>query len=522
MDRHDVLIVGAGPSGLVLAIALAKAGVRPRIIDRKPGTSAESRALGVQARTLEFYRQLGFADRIVDRGVQVEDIVVRQNGRIAARLDVKDFGAGTSPYPFILCYPQDDHEKVLEQQLNATGVQVEWGTELVDMTDADAGIIATVSRDNGPAEPCVAGYVCGADGARSAVRKHMKVEFAGSTADDTYFVADVVATGRAVQDASPANAFSFCLNSRDFMLVLPARSSGTHRLIGLLPESVAGRDGVTFDDIRATVEAATDTRVEVVNWFSTYRVHHRVADRFRVGRAFLLGDAGHIHSPLGGQGMNTGIADAVNLAWKLAAVVQGRADTALLDTYEPERIAFARSLVATTDRMFGLVNGLGLRNRLVRRILFRGVIPALLGRAATRRAVFRKISQSLVTYRDGELSRGRAGRVRGGDRLPWIPLRDGHDNFEPLRSLDWQVHVYGAASDGLRREADRAALALHQFDWTAQMAEAGLARDALYLVRPDGYIAVADTDHHALPAYLRAVRVQPRTASHDLGTEQVA
>ena len=130
-----------------------------------------------------------------------------------------------------------------------------------------------------------------------------------------------------------------------------------HRLIGLVPDELSGRDDVTFEDIQPFAEKLTGVHVTKVNWFSSYRVHHRVAEHFRVGRAFLLGDAGHIHSPAGGQGMNTGIGDAVNLAWKLAAVLQGRADSAILDTYEPERIAFARSLVATTDRAFQLMAG---------------------------------------------------------------------------------------------------------------------------------------------------------------------
>src|SRR5207249_9237714 len=160
--------------------------------------------------------------------------------------------------------------------------------------------------------------------------------------------------------------------------------------------------------------------VERVNWFSTYRVHHRVAARFRRGRAFVLGDAAHIHSPVGGQGMNTGIGDAVNLAWKLAAVLHGRADEALLDSYEPERIAFARRLVATTDRAFTGVTSRGAIARLVRLDLVPLLIPPLFELATVRRFIFRTVSQTSVNYRGSSLSEGRAGAVHGGDRLPWV------------------------------------------------------------------------------------------------------
>jgi hypothetical protein len=234
--------------------------------------------------------------------------------------------------------------------------------------------------------------------------------------------------------------------------------------------------------------------VRHVNWFSTYRVHHRVADRFREGRAFLVGDAAHIHSPVGGQGMNTGIGDAVNLAWKLAAVVHGRADASLLDSYEPERIAFARRLVETTDRAFTGVTSSGYLARFVRLSLVPVLIPLLFRSTTVRRLMFRTISQTAVNYRESALSEGPAGHVRGGDRLPWVNAESpgvDADNFTPLTSLDWQVHVYGEASTEIRTMCDRRKLPLHVFAWRPAMRRAGLRRNAVYLVRPDGYVALA-------------------------------
>jgi len=165
--------------------------------------------------------------------------------------------------------------------------------------------------------------------------------------------------------------------------------------------------------------------VEKVHWFSTYRVHHRVADHFGRGRAFLLGDAAHVHSPVGGQGMNTGIGDAINLAWKLAAVLQRRADATLLASYEPERIAFARRLVNTTDRAFTFASRDGALARYVRVDAMPLLMPRLMARASVKRYLFRTVSQTLIRYRGGPLAEGRAGRVRGGDRLPWVPADGG-------------------------------------------------------------------------------------------------
>ena len=203
--------------------------------------------------------------------------------------------------------------------------------------------------------------------------------------------------------------------------------------------------------------------VNRVNWFSTYRVHHRVADRFRRGRVFLLGDAAHVHSPVGGQGMNTGIGDAVNLSWKLAAALRG-ASPSILDSFEPERIAFARRLVASTDRAFTVATSPGGIARFMRIAVVPRLLPMLARFTAVRRYMFRTVSQTAINYRATPLSQGAAGNVQAGDRLPWVPptgaAAESGDNFTPLESLDWQVHVYGPCA---RRSATYASGAAWRF-----------------------------------------------------------
>jgi len=224
------------------------------------------------------------------------------------------------------------------------------------------------------------------------------------------------------------------------------------------------------------------------NWFSTYRSHHRVAEHFRKGRAFIAGDAGHVHSPVGGQGMNTGIGDAVNLAWKLADMLRARAGTGVLDTYEEERIAFARLLVATTDRAFTLVSGRRVSSQLFRSFLVPHLVPFLMGFSRVRKEAFRALSQTRINYRGSALGAGAAGDVHGGDRLPWV---ESADNFAPLASLDWQIHVYGTATAPLCAFADARSLPVFAFPWNTDAEAAGFAEDATYLVRPDAYVGYA-------------------------------
>jgi hypothetical protein len=212
--------------------------------------------------------------------------------------------------------------------------------------------------------------------------------------------------------------------------------------------------------------------------------------------------------------MNTGIGDAVNLAWKLAAVLQGRATAALLDSYEPERIAFARRLVGTTDQAFTGVTSSGAIARIVRLDLVPFFMPSLFAFPAVRRFMFRTVSQTSVNYRGSSLSEGRAGKVHGGDRLPWVKAAsscDGADNFTPLRSLEWQVHVYGDAGPDIRSLCEGRKLPMHVFPWRSEMRGSGLRRNAVYLVRPDGYVALADPDGRgaAVSSYLDSRELRP-------------
>ncbi|MES2307021.1 MAG: FAD-dependent monooxygenase [Gemmatimonadota bacterium] len=496
-----VLIVGAGPTGLALALWLTRLGVAVRIIDKtaEPGTT--SRALAVQARTLEFYQQLGFADQVVDAGLEIAGINLWSRGKQVTHVPLTGLGAGLSRFSFPLIYPQDAHEKLLIAQLASLGVHVERETTLLRFREHATGVSATIGHADGREEEMEAAYIAGCDGAHSTVREALGIGFPGGTYSGYFYVADVEAGNQAYP-----NQISVDIDDGTFLAIFPLTSSGHLRLIGTAPEQ-HGR-ALTFDDVKGRAVDSMQLDIAAVNWFSTYRVHHRVADHFRSGRAFLLGDAAHVHSPVGGQGMNTGIGDAVNLSWKLASVLNGKAASSLLASYEPERIAFARLLVATTDRAFTVVTDPSGWANFVRLRLFPLVAPWITRIPAVRRRLFRTVSQLIVSYRDSALSAGAAGEVHGGDRLPWVDLGGGRDNFAPLQSLGWQVHIYGHVPDALRAECGALGLNVHGFDWEPKMAEAGLKQAALYLVRPDGYVGLADeqADPATLRQYVETVR----------------
>ena len=475
---NDVLIVGAGPTGLVLALWLAKLGVDVRIIDKTLAPGTTSRALAVQARTLELYRQLDMAGTVVARGHKVAAVNLWVKGKAAARLAFETVGADLTPYAFLQIFPQDEHERLLIERLGDLGVSVERQTELVAYTDeggpssrasaTSKGASRSARRASSPAATAPLGRAPN-DG-RRVPRRNLSADL-------------LCRRCRRQRSRSRWRAAHRSRRSR-FPRGLPVGRAGRARLIGTVRDERADHaDTLRFEDV--SDRAITNLKVKVgnVNWFSTYHVHHRVTEHFRKGRAFLLGDAAHIHSPAGGQGMNTGIGDAINLAWKLEAVLARHAPDSLLDSYELERIGFARRLVSTTDRVFTLATADGAIADIVRTRVAPVLFPAAISFEAVREFIFRTVSQITLNYRGGPLSAGVAGHVHGGDRLPWAAI-DGSDNFASLAAMTWQVHVYGTARADLIAWCTDNDVSLHTFDWQSGYEAAGLGRNALYLLDP--------------------------------------
>ena len=356
MNHTDVLIVGAGPTGLTAATILARYGVDVRIIDTKAGPVKESRALGVQARTLELWDKLGLAAQAVRDGQQVNAVNLLTK-RTLKHTNAQPFlmldrgGSNVTPYPFMLVYEQNKTERMLLNDLHAHGTTVMWNTELVSLVQRTDSVDVTLRTADGQEETVRACYVIGADGVHSFVRRTLDVGFDGATYAESLFIADVD-----MHWSLPRDTFYLQMPRHGLLAFFPMRGDGyTHdqyRIIGRLPREWAHKEHITHTDLQQLLNRYSVVHASVTNvrWTSTYRIHKRMAAQFRIHRVFLVGDAAHIHSPAGGQGMNTGIQDAWNLAWKVALVVRGEAQAILLNSYEPERMPIARTLLNGTDQ----------------------------------------------------------------------------------------------------------------------------------------------------------------------------
>ncbi|GCE10058.1 FAD-dependent monooxygenase [Dictyobacter aurantiacus] len=499
----DVLIVGAGPTGLMLACWLARLGIHPMVIEKKAGLTSESRAVGVQARTLETYDMLGIVDRALPQGVPVKEMNLLINRRLVGRVKMGEIGKGLSPYPYFFVMSQDRTERLLFEAFTEQAGQVRWETTIGDLVQDEQGVNVELQRADGKSERVRARYVCGCDGASSQVRHALNLDFPGGTYPQHFYVADALITS-----PQPEGVISISIDGDRFHALFPMPGPNHYRVLGYVPPELTDKTDLTFEDVRSTFEDSMGAQVAKVFWFSTYNTHHRIAEHFQRGRVFLLGDAAHIHSPAGGQGMNTGLMDASNLGWKLAAVLQGEAGERLLASYEPERMAFAHLLVATTDRVFTAASSPTLRARLFRSAIVAPLFSGLSQLPQMRRWFFGTISQTRLNYRHSPMSRGAASLVQAGDRLPWVKCSDGSSNYDALCTLKVHLQVYGTVSpeiEGFTREHPE--VPVKQFSFTPEAARAGLQEGACYLLRPDGYVAYASPQFSSeeLLAYLRDV-----------------
>jgi 2-polyprenyl-6-methoxyphenol hydroxylase-like FAD-dependent oxidoreductase len=496
----DVLVVGAGPTGLMLANQLGRRGVRVLLVDRHSGPARETRALGVQARTLEIYAHLGIVEEALELGKRTGAANLWAQGRRTARVPVGDIGRDLSPYPFILILGQDDNERLLGEALRNWGLAVQWTTELVGLTQESDRVIATLRQPDGTTREVTTAWVAGCDGAHSAVRELNGIAFQGAPYEHVFFVADTQMTGPMVPDE--LNVYLW----RDgFHLFFPMRGTDHWRLVGIVPPALRGRDDLTLDEVIPSIrrEAGAGLSFQKCTWFSTYRIHHRRAERFRRGRCFLLGDAAHIHSPVGAQGMNTGLQDAYNLGWKLALVVSGAAGPALLDSYEVERIPVARRLLSTTDRAFALVVSDTTVAGLLRTRVLANMMALAMRIGRVRKVAFRTISQIGISYRASPLSETLPGlpdtAPRAGDRFPWLRLRlspngPAEDLFRALDDTRFILILIGqpAPPGGVSGLGDRLRTLEIPGDPAneRELARARVPRPAFYLLRPDGHIGL--------------------------------
>ncbi len=508
-DRSPVLIVGAGPTGLTLACELLLHDVVPRVIDEGEGPTPpnESRALGVQARTLEHLDFLGVADPMLQHGKRICGVNLHEKGRITGRFQF-DFEGLNTPYPFLLSLSQGHTERFLIERLRELGGRVEWKTELADLRRNSGGATLRINGPNGTKTSHGTDWVIGCDGASSTVRHQLDLNFTGTEYPQNFHLADLYLDW----DLEPDEAH-LLITDKGFVPAIPLPESGLWRLVdATAPPEMEGEPAM-LERFRMLLDEAGwgEDVLGATEWVSSFRIHRRMVDQFRHGRVFLAGDAAHIHSPVGGQGMNTGIHDAVNLGWKLALVANGKAEGRLLDSYGVERLPVARQVLRATDwatRAVTVENPLAryLRNK----ILGWSTRSNFLVRRATR-----TISELGLGYQNSPLGGDEwswNGGIRPGERVPDGSLRD--DNGREIRLFDvlrgggftllWfqgtgedsppVFEAVGAERDWLQlyrvsaarnHAGDKNTL----IDPDGQLHHRfGARRGGLYVIRPDGYV----------------------------------
>ena len=499
----DVLVVGAGPTGLMLANQLARRGVRVQIIDRHAGPSLQTRALGVQARTMEIYAKLGIVDHALELGKRGTGADIWARGRRMARVPLSEAGQDATPYPFILILGQDDNERIMGDHLSELGVSVQWNTELAGLAQEPDGVTATLKLGDGTSQNIRVPWVAGCDGARSAVRELSGITFPGAPYEHVFFVADVEMTGTMVPEE--VNVY---LWSQGFHLLFPMRGKDHWRIVGILPPALRDKGDVEFETVIPSLrnESGAELSFKNCTWFSTYRIHHRSASRFRDRRCFLLGDAAHIHSPVGAQGMNTGLQDAYNLAWKLALVIKGQARAALLDSYEEERIPVAQRLLDTTDRAFKLIVADNWFAGILRTNILARIAAFAMSRKNIQRFAFRTVSQIGIHYRKSSLSKSLQGlpdaAPRSGDRFPWLRLKlhaggPVEDLYQKLDDTRFNLIVIRQPSPDQAAVGLGGLLSICEIPSDpineAELARQHLSQPSFYLVRPDGHVGLCGT-----------------------------
>lgn len=522
----DVLVVGAGPTGLMAAMLLARRGVRVRIVDARTEGSRESRAFAIQARTMELFQQIGLVDAFLDRGIINPGIDFFVGGRRVGGFDYDRAASPDTPYPFIFLLPQAQTEAILIEDLVRHGVTVERGVTVTGL-DQDVDDVTALANDgSGGTMRIRARYVVGADGAHSAVRKALGLAFEGAKYAPTFLLADCRITWPADSDLDH-DRFRVFLHGDSVALFLPMDGIRCSRVMATDHSGrvEAGGEAATHLDLpeleRAFSEASgLAVRLSDPVWTTRYRVHHRGVDHYDRGRAFLAGDAAHIHSPAGGQGMNTGLQDAANLAWKLAAVIRDGAPADLLDTYDAERRPVGRQVVETSDRMFTAVAGQTGWEATIRDWLARPVTAAISRLDAVQHRAFRRLGQLEIAYpagryvEDGASGFGPAG-PQVGHRAPNAALTRDRSLFDLTTGYGFTVlamsrkalerdvrHRLLDGLDALRRDGVAVHLVARNAVGRDGRSVAAISPDAfdryglrerdgqaIYVIRPDGYVA---------------------------------
>jgi 2-polyprenyl-6-methoxyphenol hydroxylase-like FAD-dependent oxidoreductase len=498
MREIPVLIIGAGPTGLMMASQLAIQDVPFIIVDKDPAATTESRAIGLQARSMEVFSQMGIVDKFLEGGYAAKGVNFVAKGKVRAHVPLETFGRNLTKYPYVFMHEQSKTEKNFLDFLKKHDKHVTYDTEVLSLTQHENEIEAVLKHKDGKEETILAAWVVGADGAHSLVRHTLGIPFAGNTYKQSLFVMDCK-----VETDLPTDELTAMFSEHSFAAVFPM-ANHRWRIVGQLPDELNNKEAITFEDIEKDFakRMQVDMKLSDCSWISMYHSHHRCVNTFQKGNFFLLGDAAHIHSPVGAQGMNTGLQDAYNLAWKLAFVYKKFANPNLLETMTEERIAFAHKLVQTVDRLFSIVVAENKLERNFRLYIAPKVIHFLIKHKKTSNFLFRTISQIGISYRHGPLAQNASfgefpkDAPVPGDRLPYVLFEENKNIQDVITPLTMHLLVF--SSDEKELEILKGAIKPYKesikvttlpFSEKTKILyqEFGLQK-GYYLVRPDMYI----------------------------------
>ena len=469
-----VLIAGAGPVGLTLAIELARFGIPVRIFDKAPAPTDKSKAVAVWARTLELFDRAGLAEPLVAAGVKVKAANIIAGTTKIARVA---FDGVDTDYAYALMIPQYDTERILDTHLRSLGVTVERGVELARFVDTGTGARASVTRADGTAEDIEADWLVGCDGAHSFVRHGLGMAFDGDTIPAEFILADLRISG----DGPPVEELVSYWHEKGVVIFLPLPGNRLRLLANMEASTGAEAPEPTLAEVQAIIDERTPGGLVASDpvWMARFRINERKVADFRSGRVFLAGDAAHIHSPAGGQGMNTGMQDAFNLAWKLALVCRGEAHEQVLASYSSERGAVAETVIKESGRLTKVAMLSGHFEQAARNFIARH----LFGLRSVRSAAAGILSELAIAYDGGPLNGGHARGLNG-------PL-PGHRLSPRGRDLIGAGPTPRFALFADESSAASAAIIERHANLLEGAVRPAVAAGGIWLVRPDGYVAMS-------------------------------
>jgi 2-polyprenyl-6-methoxyphenol hydroxylase-like FAD-dependent oxidoreductase len=506
MMKIDTLIAGAGPTGLMMACQLLRFGVTFKIIDKQSDRTNESRAFGIQARSMEIFDNLGLAGEFLKKAIKVNVINFFVSGHQELKLKFNSEALDGTPFPHMYLLSQSETERILIEYLKRHGVEVERNTSLESFEQKDTEIIAVIKNEMNPENETIdCQYLFGCDGAHSIVRKILKIPFEGGEYKQKFFLADAKVTWP--NNVPPG--FNFFFDEKGLLLQASLENDFGRILGASIKDHL--KEPIDLQSITQYSREVSHLPVIIqdMTWMAPFHLHHRVVSHYQKGRAFLLGDAAHIHSPVGAQGMNTGLQDAANLGWKIALKIKGHASDQLLKTYELERQFIGKKLTRTTDRFFSLLTSPNLFLGAFRPRLIKLALRTINQFSSIQNKLFRLMSQLGVRYSLNdyifESTQGADSSFlsgpQAGSRAPDATL-NGASLFEKFKTKPFNV-LFFFASDHLIsgdfkgqmeliNQKNNVWIAFHHLILSKETQLAfhryGVTHQGVYLIRPDGYI----------------------------------